>query len=83
MRYGDDMGPLEGLGLPAGLGATGAYPAGSLGPDDEGELTVAMAADRANGLVVVAFGKPVAWVAMTGPEARAFARVLLMKAEAV
>jgi len=53
-----------------GLGATGQYPSGTTGPDDEGELTAGVAADREHNRVVVNFGKPVAWVSMTKAEAR-------------
>ena len=81
MRWGDDMGSLSGLGLPDDLGATGEYPRGSAGPDDEGEIKVAVAADRGRGLIIMAFGKPVTWMAMTGAEARSVGMMLLEKAK--
>lgn len=41
------------------LGGTGQYPQGKLGKDDEGELRIAMAADKRNKKVAIDFGKPV------------------------
>lgn len=78
MRGSDECLPRD---LPERLGATGEYPEGRLGPDDEGELKVALAADRKARRLILAFGKPVAWIAMTGPEARDFAHRLLEKAK--
>lgn len=54
-----------------GLGATGDYPEGKLGPGDEGGLRAALAV--AGGRVVLHFGKSLAWLAMTPDEADAFA----------
>jgi hypothetical protein len=83
MHGNDDIEPMRRLGMPKGLGGTGRYPDGKLGPDDEGEITTALAVDRARNRILLAFGEPVAWVSMTGPEARAFALNLLDKAKQI
>lgn len=49
-----------------GLGATGKFPHATIRPDDEGELN---------------FGKSVSWLAMRPAEARAFAQILVEKAD--
>jgi hypothetical protein len=62
------------------VGPTGAFPYGKLDPDDEGELSVAIAADRSQGVVRFEFGKPVAFLALPAAHARTLAAVLLEKA---
>ena len=62
------------------LGATGQYPEGKLNPDDEGEIAFAIGADKPNKKVLIDFGKPVAWIAMTPDQATQFARILIEKA---
>lgn len=61
-------------------GATGRFPLGKVGPDDEGELAMALAVDRANGIVRVMFGKPVSWVGLYSPQLRELAQMLIEKA---
>lgn len=56
------------------LGATGKFPEGKLTPSDEGELQFVIAID--SDLIVLAFGKPVAWLAMGADKARELARSL-------
>lgn len=63
------------------FGATGRHPYGSVGPDDEGELRLGMAADHAHGIVRIVFGKPVGWLGLPTNEAREFARMLIEKAD--
>lgn len=60
------------------VGATGEFPSGQAGPDDEGALQVAVGARR--GFVRVEFGKPVAFLQMHAGEARTFAGVLTAQA---
>jgi hypothetical protein len=67
-------------GFNAKMGATGRHPYGKLGADDEGELTVAMTADHRQGVVRMAFGKPVAWLALPAGHARRLATLLMDKA---
>jgi len=67
-------------GFNAKVGATGEYSYGKLNPADQGELTVAVAADPANGVIKLMFGKPVAWLALPVGHVRQLAQVLLEKA---
>ena len=62
------------------FGATGKFPEGKLGPDDEGELTLGIAADPKNNIVRIEFGKPVAWVGLPPDKAIQFANVIIAKA---
>ena len=62
------------------LGATGRFPYGKVDEPDEGELVIAVAADPAQGIVRIAFGKPVAWVSMPSAQARLLAQMLIEKA---
>lgn len=61
------------------LGATGNYPQGKLNEHDEGELRagIAIQGDK----IIINFGKPIAWLAMTKQEAKTFAELLLKKSE--
>ena len=62
-----------------GLGATGEYPHGSLGADDEGELRAGVGIE--DGKVIINFGKPVAWLSITPAGARELAAMLIAKAD--
>jgi len=63
---------VKALGIP--LGATGHFPHGALTPDDEGELRLAVTST--GGKVVLAFGKPIAWLGLTPHKARELAQLL-------
>lgn len=63
------------------LGATGQFPRGRAADDDEGELRMALAADHANAIVRIEFGKPIAWLGLPVGEARQFAHMLIEKAD--
>lgn len=63
------------------LGATGRFPRGPADGTDEGELQLAAAVDHQQGIIRVVFGKPVAWIGLPAAEARAFAAMLLEKAD--
>lgn len=56
------------------------YPGGRIGPDDEGSLACAIAADKAHGRVRLDFGKLIAWFSVTPEEAVALAELLIAKA---
>ena len=64
--------------LEAAIGATGAYPDGQLNKTDEGELAFAVGVE--NGVVVVKFGKPVAWLGLQPDQACELGRLLITKA---
>lgn len=64
------------------LGATGAFPQGVLNDDDEGALKIGVAFDKADGLVHLNFGKPIAWTAFPPEMAIQLARTLLKHAGA-
>ena len=68
-------------GFNAKMGATGQHPYGKLNRTDEGELAVALAVDKRNGVIKLEFGKPVAWLALPSTHARQLAKVLLESAE--
>jgi hypothetical protein len=53
------------------LGATGQFPEGKLGGEDEGEIRLAVGVHEGN--VVVNFGKPVAWIGFSPQQARELA----------
>jgi hypothetical protein len=57
------------------LGATGEYPDGVISPSDEGEIRLAVTASAR--LVLINFGKPVAWFGLSPQEARELANILI------
>lgn len=63
------------------LGATGTFPHGKLNEQDEGAIKMAIGYDQSKGVVMVNFGKPVAWFGLPPPEARELARLLLLHAQ--
>lgn len=62
------------------LGATGKFPEGHLNPDDEGELSLAVAYDPRKNVVMIQFGKPVKWFAMNPEQAIEFANTIIQNA---
>lgn len=62
------------------FGASGQFPQGKLNDDDEGELRLGITYDKLTGVVMVNFGKPVAWLGLPPPEAREFAQKILWHA---
>lgn len=63
------------------FGATGKFPKGMLGPDDEGELTIGIAHDS-KGTVFLNFGKDVSWIGFPPDVAVEFAKNILRHAGA-
>lgn len=63
------------------LGASGHFPDGRLKASDEGELTFLIGEEHHN--VMVRFGKPVTWLAMTPEQAVSMAQLLIGKARVV
>jgi hypothetical protein len=60
------------------LGATDRFPEGKLAPEDEGEIRFGVTVK--DGKVVIAFGKPVAWIGMTVAQARELGQLILERA---
>jgi len=65
------------------IGPTGTHPRGKLGDDDDGELAVAVAVDHPHGVIRIAFGTSVSWIALPAEDARALAQMLVEMAEAL
>ena len=63
------------------LGATGDYPDGKMSDDDEGGLRMALAADRENKVVVLNFGKSIAWIGLPKQTALALGQGIIEKAK--
>lgn len=61
-------------------GATGLFTEGQISSDDEGELKMAIGADREAGIVRVDFGKPVGWLGLPKADAKHFAGMIVEKA---
>ena len=61
-------------------GPTGNFPYGRLNDEDEGELQIALGADRASETVWLDFGKPVAWIGMRPEQAEAIAAKMVAAA---
>jgi hypothetical protein len=55
------------------------YSAGRIGPDDDGDLALAVAADRAKNVVVIRFGKPVEWIGLGPDEVNGLINLLMQK----
>ena len=53
------------------------FPNGRLSEEDEGELAFAIATDRAKGVVVVRFTKPVDWIGLDKQSALALANMII------
>lgn len=56
------------------LGPTGEFPGGKLGPNDEGELKIAIAVK--DGRIVIMFGKQIEWLGLRPGDARKIAEAL-------
>jgi hypothetical protein len=63
------------------LGATGEFPQGKICKDDEGEIRLAVAAVKEQGVVAIDFGTPVKWLALPKKEALEFAEIIRKNAE--
>lgn len=63
------------------IGPTGKYPRGSLGPTDQGALSVGVASDT-KGNVILNFGTEVSWIGMPPEQAVEFAKLILRHAGA-
>jgi len=54
------------------------YPRGKLTADDEGEISIAIS--ELDNTVIIDFGKKVAWIGMSRPEAIEFAMKIMKRA---
>lgn len=61
------------------LGATGAFPQGKIHHTDEGEIRLMVGVER--GKVLLAFGKPVAWIGFDPEQARQIGELLIKRAD--
>jgi hypothetical protein len=59
------------------IGPTGTFSHGKINDDDEGDLNVGVAYDPINGVVVINFGKPTAWIGLPPHNARDFANMIV------
>ena len=63
------------------LGATGIFPEGRFGGQDEGEIKFGVA--HVDGKILINFGTPVSWLGMSTGQAKDLARVLLKLANPI
>jgi len=61
------------------FGPTGEFPRGKHDESDEGELQIGVRVEKS--IVVVNFGKPIAWLGMPPAQARELAQLLLSNAD--
>ncbi len=55
------------------------YTHGRISGQDEGTLALAVAADKANGVVIIDFGKPVEWIGLGEKECKGLIQMLIEK----
>jgi hypothetical protein len=55
------------------------YSQGRIGPDDDGDLALAVMADRAKKIVVIRFGKPTEWIGLGPAEVQGLITLLMEK----
>ncbi len=55
------------------------YSAGRIAPDDDGDLSLAVAADPKKKIVAIHFGKSVTWIGLGEKELTAFINLLIQK----
>lgn len=65
------------------IGPTGKFPEGKVNKDDEGEIQILVGREEAKNVVVLKFGKPIAWIAFGPTQAKAIANLLIKHAEAL
>lgn len=73
-----DEGHIEEVAKEKKLGATGEYPHGTTGPEDQGELKAAVYIR--DGRLFINFGKSLSWLALTKREALMFGNGVVRKA---
>lgn len=63
------------------LGPTGQFPNGQLNKDDEGGINIAVG--RRGNVIILEFGKPIAWLGMSPEDAKRIGESLLTSAKLV
>ena len=58
------------------FGATGRFPDGQIGQQDEGEIQFGVAHDRKTKKIFINFGKPIQWMGCNSEQARYLAKTL-------
>ena len=64
-------------------GPTGEFPDGKIREDDDGELAIAIAANKKDGIVIMYFGKPTTWIGLKPTDVYAIAYLLVEKAKEI
>ncbi len=82
-HHGDDAEAIKRFMDQMNGTARRSYPAGRMGAKDDGELAYAVAADPAHGTVIIRFGKPVEWIAMSAKDVEQLREKLLEKVVAL
>lgn len=65
---------------PNQAGPTGQYPNGRIGPDDGGELAIAVRVDKERNTLILHFGTPILWLGLTKAAALTIGNGLLKRA---
>lgn len=78
-HHGNDSYALRELLDFAEAGPTGRFPRGKLNENDEGEIQIAIAVDKAKQVVIIDFGKPTTWIGFTADQASDLADLILKK----
>ncbi len=65
----------------AATGASGVFSQGQLNKDDEGEITLAVAADKKQNVVIIDFGKQVKWLGLPKEQAIQFSEFIRTNAQ--
>jgi hypothetical protein len=60
-----------------------AFSEGRINATDDGDLACAITTDRLHGKIVMDFGKPVTWLAMTPADAVSWAKQLIQRAREI
>jgi hypothetical protein len=61
-------------------GPTGKFPDGKVNEGDRGEIKIQVGCDHSRGLVVINFGYPVSWIAMSAEDCDNLAALIMEKA---
>jgi len=65
------------------FGPTGRHPFGKNDESDDGEISMGIASDFANGTVVLNFGVPIVWIGLYPQQAKDMAAVMIKHADEI